>query len=118
MDEVFLVTLLPGTYWLARPRGLAARDAGTGGHRIFWTGLPVERSLAATPRDLPTVVPTAPPVLSGGVQITGWQPVAPGVAVWSAPAPPGLATRQLYVDGVRAQRASGPVPVGLTSTDT
>src|SRR2546430_768411 len=37
----------------------------------------------------------------------------------AAPAPSGLDnTRQLYVNGVRAQRASGTVPVTLTKTAT
>jgi hypothetical protein len=39
--------------------------------------------------------------------------------MWSAPAPEGLDnTRQLYVDGVRASRTSGALPVTLTKTDT
>ena len=93
--------LLPGTYRLAQP--LTLRWPGLGNRVIRWCG-PRRR----VPR----------PVFSGGVQINGWQRTSPGSAVWSAPVPAGLATRQLYVDGVRAQRASGPVPVTLTSTST
>src|SRR6266511_2036400 len=95
------VILLPGTYRLAQPLALDAQDSGTNGHTVAWTAAPGAR-----------------PVFSGGVQINGWQRTSPGSAVWSAPVPAGLATRQLYVDGVRAQRASGPVPVTLTSTST
>lgn len=39
--------------------------------------------------------------------------------LWSAPAPAGLDnTRQLYVNGVRASRTSGTLPVALTPTAT
>jgi hypothetical protein len=96
-----VVLLLPGTYRLTHPLELDGRDSGGNGHRVIWTGLPLTR-----------------PVISGGVQLTGWHPTAPGSAVWAAAAPPGLATRQLFVDGVRAHRASGPVPVTLTATAT
>src|SRR4051812_22646259 len=41
MTADIVVTLLPGTYRLARPLELDARDSGTGGHRIIWTGRPV-----------------------------------------------------------------------------
>ena len=88
-------------YRLRRPLELDARDSGTNGHRVVWLALPFTR-----------------PVISGGTQLTGWHPTAPGSAVWAAPAPPGLATRQLFVDGVRAQRARGQVPVTLTATAT
>ncbi|OLB74859.1 MAG: hypothetical protein AUI14_22405 [Actinobacteria bacterium 13_2_20CM_2_71_6] len=101
MTSDIIVSLLPGTYRLTHTLELDARDSGTNGHRVIWAGLPFAR-----------------PVLSGGVPITGWHPTGPDSKVWSAPAPPGLATRQLYVDGVRAQRAAGPVPVTLTSTPT
>ncbi|HEY4571144.1 MAG TPA: right-handed parallel beta-helix repeat-containing protein, partial [Kribbella sp.] len=51
--------------------------------------------------------------------VTGWLPVRGRPGLWSAPAPRGLDnTRQLYVNGVRAQRARGPVPVTLTATPT
>ena len=101
MTTDIVVVLQPGTYRLTSPLELDARDSGTNGHRVIWSGLPLTR-----------------PVLSGGTQIAGWHPTAPGSPVWAAPAPPGLATRQLFVDGVRAHRASGPVPVTLTPTAT
>ncbi len=101
MTADIVVLLLPGTYRLTRSLELDARDSGTGGHRVIWTGLPLAR-----------------PVISGGVPITGWHRTGLDSPVWSAPAPPGLATRQLYVDGIRAQRAGGAVPVTLTATAT
>ncbi len=60
--------------------------------------------------------PGAHPVISGGEQVTGWTQTTGGI--WEASVPAGTDTRQLYVDGVRANRASGSVPVGLTQTAT
>ena len=92
-----VVSLAGGTYQLTRPLALGAQDSGTGGHRVVWSAASGAR-----------------PVISGGVPITGWTRGAGGV--WSAPAPAGLRTRQLYVNGVRATRASGPLPTKITAT--
>ncbi|WP_329363108.1 fibronectin type III domain-containing protein [Streptomyces sp. NBC_01483] len=94
------VHLASGTYRQTAPLTLDARDSGTGGHQVIWQG-------------------TGNTVISGGRQVEGWRPVAGRAGLWSAPAPQGLAdTRQLYVDGVRAQRARGAAPVTLTQTAT
>ncbi|MGW7381949.1 right-handed parallel beta-helix repeat-containing protein [Streptomyces sp. NPDC054794] len=94
------VHLAPGTYRRTEPLVLDARDSGTNGHRVIWQG-------------------TGDTVISGGRRVTGWHPVPGRPGLWSARAPQGLsATRQLYVDGVRAQRARGAVPVTLTQTAT
>jgi hypothetical protein len=54
-------------------------------------------------------------VISGGLPVTGWRLVDRARNLRAAPAPAGLdSTRQLYVNGVRAQRTSGRPPVGLT----
>ena len=95
------VELAGGTYRLSAPLQLDSRDSGTNGHDVVWTAAPGAR-----------------PVLSGGEQITRWRLTDPGRNIWSAPAPAGLQTRQLYVNGVRAQRAAGPLPVQLTATST
>ena len=95
------VELADGTYRLPAPLQLDSRDSGTNGHNVVWTAAPGAR-----------------PVLSGGEQITGWQLTDPAAGIWSAPAPAGLQTRQLYVNGVRAQRAAGPLPVQLKATAT
>jgi hypothetical protein len=66
-------------------------------------------------------------VLSGGVGVTNWSPVAnsglalaPGVQLWEASVPPGIDARQLYVDGVRAVRAEtngdASYPIGFRPT--
>ncbi|MGW5691804.1 fibronectin type III domain-containing protein [Streptomyces asiaticus] len=94
------VHLAPGTYRLDRPLVLDPRDSGGNGHRVIWQG-------------------GRGTVFSGGRAVRGWRPVKGGAGLWSAPAPAGLDnTRQLYVNGVRAQRARGPIPVTLTATAT
>jgi hypothetical protein len=94
--------LAQGLYRLSAPLALDRRDSGGGGHRLVWT--------AAS---------GAHPVVSGGLRVTGWSVTDAARGVWSAPAPTGLTnTRQLYVDGVRAQRARGVAPVALTDTVT
>ncbi|MFE7791741.1 right-handed parallel beta-helix repeat-containing protein [Streptomyces sp. NPDC057460] len=99
-DGDLTVHLASGTYRTEKPLVLDARDSGRDGHRIIWQG-------------------TGSTVISGGRKIEGWRPVRGRPGLYSAPAPHGLAdTRQLYVDGVRAQRARGEVPVGLTVTPT
>lgn len=60
--------------------------------------------------------PGAHPVLSGGIQVTGWHQGANGI--WEAPMPLGIDVRQLYVNGVRALRASGPSPSSFARTST
>jgi hypothetical protein len=97
MTGDIVVSLAGGTYQLSQPLALDARDSGTGGHRVIWTAASGAR-----------------PLVSGGIPVTGWTKGSGGV--WSAPVPTGLRTRQLYVNGVRANRASGPLPTKITAT--
>src|SRR5438046_6446718 len=91
-------TLFPyTTLFRSQPLTLDARDSGTGGHRVVWTAAQGAR-----------------PLVSGGVPVTGWTKGSGGI--WSAPVPAGLHTRQLYVNGVRANRASGTLPTKITAT--
>ena len=93
------VVLEDGTYTLAAPLTLTAADSGTGGHTVSYEA-----------------APGAHPVISGGMQISGWSR-ASGNA-WSVAVPADLQLRQLYVDGRRAQIAQGALPVTLTRTAT
>jgi len=86
------VHLASGTYRLGAPLQLDARDDG-----VTWQG-------------------STNTVISGGHQVTGWRPVPGRSNLWSAPAPAD--TRQLYINGVRADRTQGAVPVTLTATAT
>ncbi|TDU01737.1 hypothetical protein EDD99_0108 [Streptomyces sp. 846.5] len=94
------VNLAGGDYPLTAPLTFTAADSGTAG-TITWKA-----------------EPGAFPVVSGGDRITGWTLTDATKNIWSAPAPTGLDTRQLYVNGARAVRATGSVPVTLTRTAT
>jgi len=103
MTADLTVYLEPGTYRLSRPLVLDARDSGSGGHNVVYT--------AASAGIMP--------VISGGVRVTGWKPVNPSRNLWEAPAPAGLEnTRQMFVDGIRAWRTAGRLPVAVTMTPT
>lgn len=76
-----VITLRGGTYRLAAPLSLTAADSG-----VVYQAHEGEEV-----------------VISGGRQVTGWSGGEDGVHTASVP---GLATRQLYVSGRRAARAS------------
>ncbi|HKR28089.1 MAG TPA: right-handed parallel beta-helix repeat-containing protein, partial [Acidobacteriaceae bacterium] len=91
------IILADGTYRLHAPLRLTAADNGL--------------SVAAAPG--------AHPVISGAVRIQGWRKVDPTRNLWSAPVPEAVTnSRQLYVNGLRAWRTRGRVPVELTETPT
>ncbi len=100
MTSDVTVFLEDGYYRLARPLTLDASDSGTGGHNVVWTADSGAR-----------------PVVAGSTRLTGWSPVGT-TGIWAAQGPAGVRTRQLYVDGARAERAGGSSPVGLTRTTT
>jgi Fibronectin type III domain/Right handed beta helix region/Protein of unknown function (DUF1565) len=97
------VFIAPGTYHFTVPLVLDARDSGTNGHNIVYT----------------SSVAGEYPVISGGIRVTGWTLADRNRNLWSAPAPARLANaRQLYIDGVRARRTRGRLPVAVTMTPT
>lgn len=98
-DADAVVELEGGTYTLSRPFTLTAADSGRHGHQVVYEA-----------------APGAHPVVSGGIQVHGWHRQPGSKDVWVASVPTSLRTRQLYVDGKRAQVAQGPLPVTLTKT--
>lgn len=59
------------------------------------------------------------PVLSGAVHVTGFTEVDAARHLYSAPVPAGTESRELFVNGVRADRARGAKnPGGFTATAT
>ena len=94
------VNLAGGDYRLTSTLAFTAADSGTNG-TIVWRAEPGTQ-----------------PVVSGGAQLTGWTQYNTSKNIWVANAPSGLATRQLYVNGTRAARASGALPVSVKQTST
>jgi hypothetical protein len=91
------VVLQNGTYRLTSPLRLTPADAGL--------------RIAAAPGEHP--------VISGAMRIEGWHEVDPARHLWSATIPGAVAnSRQLYINGLRAWRTRGRVPVALTETGT
>jgi hypothetical protein len=79
------VVLRGGTYVLATALAFTADDSGGVGKVVRWRAYGGEV-----------------PVLSGGVQIAGWTLYDAGRNIWRAAVPSN--SRQLYVNGARAQR--------------
>ncbi len=106
MTSDVVVYLLGGTYALSETFELVEsaagpHDSGTGGHDVVYKAAPSEV-----------------PIVSGGKVISGFARVDTAKDIWRADVG-DLDTRQLYVDGVRAQRAHGPYnPQGFTKTAT
>lgn len=99
------VLLEDGTYRVTEPLVFDARDGGRDGHTVRWTAAPGAR-----------------PVISGATPISGWSVHDEEAGVYVADTPVGVDSRQLYVNGIIAQRASlplansdvTPTPTGLT----
>ncbi len=95
------VYVAAGTYRMERPLVLDARDSGNGGHRVIYSG----------------ASGGGPSIVSGGIPVTGWKLADRARNLWSAPVPAKLKNaRQLYIDGVRATRTRGRLPVPVTPT--
>lgn len=96
------VVLADGTYRIDRPLEFRAQDGGRDGHTVRWTA-----------------APGAHPEISGSTQLTGWQQYDEAANIYVADTPAGFETRQLYVDGVAAPRASTSLALtDLTLTPT
>jgi hypothetical protein len=96
------VSLAGGTYRLTQPLVLGAQDSGVSGHDLVFMAEPGQH-----------------PIMSGAVRIHGWKKFDAAKNIWAAPLPSGAGdSRQLYIDGVRATRTHGRLPVALTMTAT
>jgi hypothetical protein len=97
-----IVELDGGTYRLSAPLRLGVEDSGRPGHRVVY------RAAAGQT-----------PLLSGARQVTGFTKVDAAKNIYQAAVPAGTESRDLFVDGVRAQRAAGPRdPGGFSVTAT
>jgi hypothetical protein len=90
------VELLDGIHRLDAPLRFDAADSGGDGHTVTWK--------AAS---------GANPVLSGAQPVTDWELDDAEAGIYKADVGTGLETRQLYVDGVLAQRAQ----ISLATSD-
>lgn len=88
MKQDIVVELADGVYEMSAPIQLSAADSGTNGHIIRYVA-----------------TAGAQPVLSGGLTIRNWSLHDSQLNIYQAAVPAGFNTRQLYVNGVRAQRA-------------
>lgn len=82
------VYLRGGTYTLSAPLELTAADSGTNGFHVIYQNYANEA-----------------PVISGGQAVAGWSLHDAGLNIWKAAVGSTLETRQIYVNGVRANRA-------------
>ncbi len=88
MQHDIQVELENGTYTLTKPFVLTSADSGRRGHTVTYEA-----------------APGAHPVVSGGYRVTGWHKQSGSNGIWVASVPASLRTRQLYVDGQRAEVA-------------
>jgi hypothetical protein len=94
------VILRGGTYRLDETFEMTQLDSGQNGHRVLYQAHPGEV-----------------PVLSGGREVYGWTSFDAAKGIVRAQVGASLRTRQLYVNGQRAQRARGPLyPQGWSKT--
>jgi hypothetical protein len=97
-----VVELQGGTYRLTAPFQLGVQDSGRPGHPVVY------RAAAGQT-----------PVLSGATKVSGFQEVDAAKHLYRAKVPAGTASRELFVNGVRAVRARGPKnPSGFSVTAT
>jgi hypothetical protein len=106
MTGDIVVYLRGGTYSLTTPFELAessdVHDSGTNGFNIIYEAYPGET-----------------PVISGGLAISNWTLFDKDKSIYRAKVPPGVQSRQFYVNGKRMQRARGPFgPQGWKKTKT
>ena len=91
------IILSGGMYRLTEPIHLSTADTG-----VAFEAAPGER-----------------PVISGSVRLSQWREVEARRHVWAATVPVSVVnSRQMYVNGVRATRTRGRVPVALSETPT
>jgi hypothetical protein len=96
------VELFGGTYRLTSPLQLGAQDSGTAGNPVTYTAVPGQT-----------------PMLSGAQRVTGFTKIDATKNIYRAKVPEGVASRELFVNGVRATRASSVLnPQGFSVTST
>jgi hypothetical protein len=88
-----VVHLAGGTYRLTKPLTFGSADSAQNGHTISYAA-----------------AAAAPAVMTGAQQVTGWTLQNSANNIWVASVGTGVNSRQLYVNGAEAPRASMSVP--------
>lgn len=88
MQEPIVVHIHGGTYWVSKPIEFTAADSGQNGFDIIYRAAENES-----------------PIFSGGINVSGWERL-PDSQLWKTVLADVKIFRQLYVNGVRAQRAA------------
>jgi hypothetical protein len=97
-----VVQLQGGTYRLTSPLQLGVQDSGTPGHKVVYQAAPGQT-----------------PILSGAERVTGFTKVDTAKNIYRAKVPKGVDSRELFIDGVRADRArTANNPSGFSATST
>jgi len=88
MQGPIIVIIHGGTYVLSSPLEFLKNDSGQNGFQVIYEAADGET-----------------PILSGGIQVNGWQK-SPDSPLWTMTLPPDTQPfRQLYINGKKAQRA-------------
>ncbi|NCC24808.1 MAG: right-handed parallel beta-helix repeat-containing protein [Deltaproteobacteria bacterium] len=89
LDADIVVNLYGGTYRLTEPLILDGRDSGRNSHHVVWQAASGHR-----------------PVVCGSIPVQGWRSLDGHGNIQVADIPPGIRSRQLFVNGQRAVRAA------------
>ena len=96
------VELMGGTYRMTAPLSFGVPDSGTPGHPVVYRAAPGQS-----------------PVFSGADRVTGFTQIDATKHIYAAKVPKGVASRELFVNGVRSARArSAANPPGFSVTGT
>lgn len=93
MESSIIVYVHGGTYSISRPILFTTVDSGQNGYDIVYRAVEGET-----------------PILSGGIDVSGWQQLQTS-QIWKTVLHDVKGFRQLYVNGIRAQRAASHVPI-------
>jgi hypothetical protein len=93
MQGTIIVTIHGGVYPIRETLRFASQDSGHNGLEILYRAAEEET-----------------PILSGGLEVTGWRSVLGG-SLWSTNLGEVRPFRQLYVNGLRAARAASEAPI-------
>ena len=93
MRGPIVVYIHGGTYPVSQAIQFSQEDSGQNGYDVIYRAVNGET-----------------PIFSGGMDVNGWKQV-PNSQMWKTILPDVKGFRQLYINGIRAQRAASPEPI-------